>query len=153
MGESFVQLKCHRLDKLRFSAGRGWANHVDLFSDLTAADFSSLTHLTINDLRNWSGAFRNYVGIHELASGLPRLRHLWANGPVFAIPGPWRGKSAFERLESLKVGFDPLSPVLVAEILSYCDPTKLRAFGFEWEWPGRDKQVRTPPSSGVVQVY
>ena len=152
---------------------------VRLFSDFTAADFSSLTHLVINDSirdmrrwaadggigqRDWQERGRSYVGIHELVSSLPQLRHLWVDERVFVVPAAdnrgdaWEGKPfneepqeeiisrtasspqwellgrAFERLESLRVGLGPLNAEWVARVLSLCDCTKLTAFGFDWEW-------------------
>ena len=134
---------------------------------------------------DWQENGRTYVGIHELVSGLPRLRHLWVNERVFAVPSsdnrddlwaakPFDGESqetialrtfaspqwerlkrAFERLESLRVGFGPLNTIWVTKILSHCDHTKLRAFGFDWEWqPGFNEPVRAPLlSSPLLPAY
>lgn len=53
----------------------------------------------------------------------------------------------FEKLESLRVGFGPLSASWVAEVLALCDHTKLKAFGFDWEWQfGSNRPVRAPVS-------
>lgn len=172
---------------------------MHLFSGFTAADFSSLTHLIIDDYirdmrrwavgdrikgGDWQESGRTYVGIHELISGLPQLRHLWVNERVLAVPSfdnrddAWTGKPfdresqetimsrtisspqwehlkcTFERLESLRVGFGPLNATWVTKILSHCDHTKLRAFGFDWEWqPGSTNPVRTSLFSTVLRVY
>ena len=170
----------------------GWCclNFVHLFLGFTAADFSCLIHLTIDDhirdMRRWATDDENqqgdwkeggraYVGIHELISSLPQLRHLWVNERVLAIPSSdnkddvWLAKAfdqesqesimsrtiaspqwvhlknTFEKLESLRVGFGPLNATWAAEILSHCDHTKLKAFGFDWEWqPGSNRPVRCP---------
>ena len=51
-------------------------------------------------------------------------------------------RGAFKRLESLRVGFGPLNATWVAAVLSHCDHTNLKAFGFDWEWqPGSNKPV------------
>ena len=114
---------------------------------------------------------RAYVGIHELLAGLPQLRHLWVNERVLAIPSPdmrddilnakpFQGDSqdsimsrtidslhwellgrAFEKLETLRVGFGPLNANWVTKVLSHCDHTNLKAFGFDWEWRS-NKPVR-----------
>lgn len=124
---------------------------------------------------DWQESGRTYTGIHELISSLPQLRHLWTNERVLAIPTsdnrddvwdakPFDGESddaimshtvaspqwellghAFEKLESLRVGFGPLNAGRVTKVLSLCDHAKLKAFGFDWEWqPGSNKPVRTP---------
>jgi len=124
---------------------------------------------------DWQEGGRAYVGIHELISNLPQLRHLWVNERVLAVPAsdnrddvwgakPFDGEShdtimsrtvaspqwgllgrTFEKLESLRVGFGPLNASWVTKVLSICDHTKLKAFGFDWEWqPGSNKPVRTP---------
>ena len=133
---------------------------------------------------DWLENGRTYVGIHELVAGLPRLRHLWVNERVLAVPSsdnrddlwaakPFDGESqetitsrtfaspqwerlkcAFERLESLRVGFGPLNTTWVPKILSHCDHTRLRAFGFDWEWqPGSNELVRTLLSSPLLRAY
>lgn len=137
---------------------------------------------------DWQESGRAYVGIHELIASLPQLRHLWVNERVLAIPSsdnrddvwaanPFDGESqesimsrtvaspqwehsrcAFERLESLRVGFGPLKANWVTEILSHCDRTKLGAFGLDWEWhPESNKPVRAPLSSvafsGVLMIH
>jgi hypothetical protein len=132
---------------------------------------------------DWQESGRTYVGIHELIPSLPRLRHLWVNERVLAIPSSdmsddvWAAKPfdqesqeaimtrtvaspqwehfkcTFERLESLRVGFGPLNAAWATKILSHCDHTKLKAFGFDWEWnSGSNKPVRTPFSSAVVRI-
>lgn len=104
---------------------------------------------------------------------MPQLRHLWVNERVLAIPPsdirddvwnvrPFEGEPqekilsrtvnsshwellgrAFEKLESLRVGFGPLNARWVAKVLSRCDRMKLGAFGFDWEWqPGSTEPVR-----------
>jgi hypothetical protein len=131
---------------------------------------------------DWRESGRSYVGIHELVSGLPQLRHLWVNERVLAVPAsgdrddawgakPFDGESqdtmmsrtvsspqwellacVFEKLESLRVGFGPLSASWVTKVLAHCDHTKLKAFGFDWEWqPGSNKPVRASVSS--IQFY
>jgi len=46
----------------------------------------------------------------------------------------------FEKLETLRVGFGPLSARWVTEVLSHCGLSKLSAFGFDWEWqPGANE--------------
>ena len=112
----------------------------------------------------WEEVGRAYTGIHELIAGLPQLRHLWVNEHVLAVPSssnednlwdakPFEGDSqdtimsrtvdsphweslgrTFEKLESLRVGFGPLNTNWVIKVLSQCDHSKLRAFGFDWEW-------------------
>ena len=132
---------------------------------------------------DWQESGRAYIGIHELIATLPQLRHLWVNERVLAIPSSynwddvwaakpfdeesqesimsrtvaspqWQDiKCAFEKLESLRVGFGPLKAKWITKILSNCDCTKLGAFGFDWEWnTGSNKQVRTPLSSMVLRV-
>ena len=65
---------------------------VRLFSEVTAADFLSLTHLVVDDIRiiyddmNWEEGGRAFTGIHELIESLPQLRHLWVNQRVLAVP-------------------------------------------------------------------
>jgi hypothetical protein len=121
---------------------------------------------------DWREDGRAYVGIHELIRSLPQLRHLWVNERVLAVPASgsmdvvWSAKpfdeesqdtimsrtvaspqwelleSTFENLESLRVGFGPLNAGCVTKVLSLCDRTKLKAFGFDWEWqPGSNKPV------------
>lgn len=118
---------------------------------------------------DWKEDGRTYVGIHELIPTLPQLRHLWVSERVLAIPSfnnedniwdanPFSGESqeiimsrtvaspyweplgcAFEKLESLRVGFGPLDARWATKVLSHCDQTKLKAFGFDWEWkPGSE---------------
>ncbi|KAF9793409.1 hypothetical protein BJ322DRAFT_127112 [Thelephora terrestris] len=156
---------------------------VRLFSDLTSANFPSLTHLVIDDFirdakrwsisgelwpADWHEGGRIYVGIHELIASLPQLRHLWVNERVLAVPStdnevdvwdlkPFEGESqdtimlhtvnsphweslvrAFENLETLRVGFGQLNAKWVARVLSHCDHTRLRAFGFDWEWQSNE---------------
>lgn len=124
---------------------------------------------------DWQESGRTYAGLHELIPSLPQLRHLWANERVLAVPAsdnrddlwdvkPFDGDSqdtimsrtatspqwellgrTFERLESLRVGFGPLDASWVTKVLSLCDHTKLKAFGFDWGWhPGSNKPVRKP---------
>lgn len=124
---------------------------------------------------DWQEGGRSYVGIHELVTSLPQLHHLWVDERVLAVPAsddrddvwsakPFDGESqgtimlrtvaspqwqllarTFERLESLRVGFGPLNASWVAKVLALCDHTKLKAFGFDWEWQfGSNKPVRTP---------
>jgi len=133
---------------------------------------------------DWKEGGRAYVGIHELISTLPQLRHLWLNERVLAIPAsdnredswaanPFDGEShdaimsrtvasqqwerlgpTFMNLESLRVGFGPMNANWVTQVLSLCDHTNLKAFGFDWEWvPGSNKPVRSPVSSVWFQVY
>ena len=127
---------------------------------------------------DWQEGGRAYLGIHELISSLPQLRHLWVDERVLAVPasdngdGAWDAKAfdgesndlimsrtvsspkwgllghAFEKLESLRVGFGPLNAGWVTKVLSLCDHTKLKAFGFDWEWElGSNEPVRMPVSS------
>lgn len=122
---------------------------------------------------DWQEGGRAYVGIHELVSSLPQLRHLWVNERVLAVSAsdnrddvwaahPFDGEShdaimsrtvaspqwellrhTFKELESLRVGFGPITAAWVTKVLSLCDHTKLKAFGFDWEWePGSNKPVR-----------
>ncbi|KAF9648603.1 hypothetical protein BDM02DRAFT_2236047 [Thelephora ganbajun] len=119
---------------------------------------------------DWQEGGRTYVGIHELVPSLPQLRHLWVNERVLAVPASdnrddvWDAKPfdgefhdaimsrtvaspqwgllacAFAKLESLRVGFGPLNASWVTKVLSLCDRTRLKAFGFDWEWqPGSNK--------------
>lgn len=127
----------------------------------------------------WRGSGRAYAGVHELISNLPQLRHLWVNERILAIPSSYNDddlldakpfeesqdaimsrtvndprwtllRCAFERLESLRVGFGPLNSTWVAVVLSLCDSTKLKAFGFDWEWRhGSNTPVRTL----VLQIH
>ena len=113
---------------------------------------------------DWDEDGRTYAGIPELVQSLPRLRHFWVNERVLAVPSsenedhrwdiyPFDGDSqdtimsrtvassqwqhlgcAFERLETLRVGFGPLNASWATEVLSLCDRTKLSAFGFDWNW-------------------
>jgi hypothetical protein len=160
---------------------RGSIDFIRPFSDFAPTDFSSLTHLVIEDsIKNigdwttpnyggsdWEEHGRLFIGIHELISSLPQLRHLWVNEHVLVISKSgddfWDEKfqeaimsrtaaspewdllgQAFEKLESLRVGFGPLNAGWVAKVLSLCNHTKLKAFGFDWEWqPGSKKLVRT----------
>jgi len=123
---------------------------------------------------DWQEGGRSYIGIHELIPSLPQLRHLWVDERVLAIPTPgdgddsWEAKAfdgesqdtimsrtiaspqwqllarTFEKLESLRVGFGPLNASWVTEVLALCDHTKLKAFGFDWEWKFEsNKPVRT----------
>ena len=126
---------------------------------------------------DWKEDGRSYVGIHELITSLPQLRDLWVNERVLAVPASesrddvWEAKpfggesqdtimlrtvaspqwellgSTLEKLESLRVGFGPLDASWATKVLSLCDHTKLKAFGFDWEWlPGSNKPVRVPLS-------
>ena len=123
---------------------------------------------------DWQEDGRSYIGIHELVSSLPQLRHLWADERILAVPvsggkeDTWESKAfdgesqdtimsrtvaspqwqllarTFEKLESLRVGFGPLNASWVTEVLALCDHTKLKAFGFDWEWEFEsNKPVRT----------
>jgi hypothetical protein len=117
---------------------------------------------------DWHEGGRIYVGIHELIASLPQLRHLWVNERVLAVPStdnevdvwdlkPFEGESqdtimihtvnsphweslvrAFENLETLRVGFGQLNAKWVARVLSHCDHTRLKAFGFDWEWQSNE---------------
>jgi hypothetical protein len=40
----------------------------------------------------------------------------------------------FERLESLRIGFGPLTANWVQFVLSVCDRRKLKRFGFDFDW-------------------
>lgn len=122
---------------------------------------------------DWKENGRRYSGIHELIESLPQLRHLWVDERTLAVPvsdttydvwetKPFDGESpdivmsrtvasprwdflvrTFERLETLRVGFGPLDARWATKVLSLCDRTKLKAFGFDWEWhPGSNKEVR-----------
>lgn len=134
---------------------------------------------------DWQEGGRSYVGIHELISSLPQLRHLWVDELVLAVTAPgvtddaWETKAfdresqhtimsrtvaspqwqhlahAFEKLESLRVGFGPLNASWVTKVLALCDHTKLKAFGFDWEWKfASNKPVRMPASSvQLSQAY
>ena len=106
---------------------------------------------------------RAFTGIHELIEGLPQLRHLWVNQRALAVPAfgneenTWGTKPfeeeqdtimsrtvtspqwgllgrTFEKLETLRVGFGSLNVDWAAKVLSLCDHTKLKAFGFDWGW-------------------
>ena len=132
---------------------------------------------------DWQEGGRAYVGIHELISSLPRLRHLWVNERVLAIPAsdnrddvwaanPFDGESrhaimsrtvaslqwkllgpTLKNLESLRVGFGPMNVSWVAKVLSLCDHTKLEAFGFDWEWVPGSNKPVRSPISCVVFKY
>ena len=122
---------------------------------------------------DWEEDGRGYVGIPELIADLPQLRHLWVNERVLSVPSPnnegdkWNARPfdgasqdaimlrtvdspqwellghAFEKLETLKVGFGPLNVKWVTKVLSLCNPIKLQAFGFDLEWNREfDKPVR-----------
>ena len=107
---------------------------------------------------------RAFTGIHELIESLPQLRHLWVNQRVLAVPAsgyeentwnasPFDGEDqdtimsraiaspqwdllgrTFEKLETLRVGFGSLNAGWATKVLSLCDHTKLKAFGFDWGW-------------------
>ncbi|KAF7350282.1 hypothetical protein MVEN_01332200 [Mycena venus] len=57
----------------------------------------------------------------------------------------WRAslKAILSQLESLRAGFGAMDAAEVGLILSCCDPTKLRQFGFTWAWKkhGRDEPI------------
>ena len=49
----------------------------------------------------------------------------------------------FKKLETLRVGFGELNANWVTKVLSHCDHTKLKAFGFDWDWQSNYHLVRT----------
>ncbi|KAJ7362246.1 hypothetical protein DFH08DRAFT_840533 [Mycena albidolilacea] len=57
----------------------------------------------------------------------------------------WREslKVILGQVESLRVGFGVMNAAEVGLILGYCDPAKLRQFGFTWAWKeyGRDEPI------------
>ncbi|KAJ7457604.1 hypothetical protein B0H11DRAFT_2062779 [Mycena galericulata] len=122
-----------------------------------------------NRLR-WKHPGRAYLGfvpsfLGSIRTGhLPNLSSLWVDEKVLLLPHPsaqdllditsedpettlWTQalRAAFGQLESLRVGFGPITPLTAALILNLCDPNKLTQFGFEWKWSdyGRDEPIST----------
>lgn len=116
--------------------------------------------------RTYSGLVPSFLGSMRTGS-LPKLRSLWVDEKMLlppgfsvqdlleidAVPSPTKDSpteeslwtevlgTAFERLESLRVGFDPITHVESGLILNLCNPEKLTQFGFAWNWfeYGRDE--------------
>lgn len=65
----------------------------------------------------------------------------------------WREclKVILGQVESLRVGFGVMNAAEVGLILGYCDPAKLRQFGFTWAWKeyGRDEVSATLPLQSI----
>ncbi|KAJ7651151.1 hypothetical protein FB45DRAFT_889795 [Roridomyces roridus] len=108
---------------------------------------------------------RAYPGLISFLYELPDLVSLWMDETVllpthFSSPSsflsPEDGSNPEEihqasllkiilwRLESLRVGFGIMKHTDVELVLSACDPTKIRQFGFEWAW---DSYERAAPLS------
>ncbi|KAJ7457615.1 hypothetical protein B0H11DRAFT_207309 [Mycena galericulata] len=122
-----------------------------------------------NHLR-WKHPGRAYLGLVPSFLGsirtghLPKLSSLWVDEKVLLLPHPsaqdllditsgdpentlWTQAlgAAFGQLESLRVGFGPITHLTAGLILDLCDPNRLTQFGFEWKWSdyGRDESIST----------
>ncbi|KAJ7088359.1 hypothetical protein B0H15DRAFT_949539 [Mycena belliarum] len=54
-------------------------------------------------------------------------------------------RAAFGQLESLRVGFGPITHTDAGLILDLCDPAKLTQFGFEWKWQDYARDAALSP--------
>ncbi|KAJ7474261.1 hypothetical protein FB451DRAFT_1248447 [Mycena latifolia] len=121
-----------------------------------------------NNPNRWGREGRTYLGLVQSFLGsiragcLPNLTGLWVDERALLPLGCtvqdlfdpeseeqtnilWTDslRSAFRQLESLRVGFGPITHIDAGFILSLCDLAKLTQFGFEWKWPnyGRDEAI------------
>jgi hypothetical protein len=116
------------------------------------------------DWDEFSELGRVYIGIHEFVSELPALKELWMDERSFLIPRElseveeeadedrystsmdenmertvaspqWSMiVKTSDRLESLRIGFGPLSAKWVHLVLSVCERRKLKRFGLDFAW-------------------
>ncbi|KAJ7886712.1 hypothetical protein B0H13DRAFT_2043740 [Mycena leptocephala] len=152
---------CHLLTALSIDVRYSiwWAPYdtIKLFEVLSPLDFPTLLG-SRDDAQRWEHEGRTYSGLVPSFLGsmrtgsLPKLRSLWVDEKMLLPPGfsvqdlleidAVLG-TAFERLESLRVGFDPITHVDSGLILNLCNPEKLTQFGFAWNWfeYGRDEPI------------